>query len=149
MNLTFTQLQKINELHQTLFALKSFITGLKQLMAQLMEHHCDCNFTFDIHNLHQHQQNEYAKAAFTQGIEDYIRNGPPSSIPGTEACHQKLLFSFSESESLTILNLVIQLKETKAAALQQQIENILLRTMKIELTELPANPIQQLYHGSQ
>lgn len=146
MDLTYQQIQRVFELQQKLFAIKSFITGIKQLMEQLMNDKCDCHFTFRSHNLDQHLRNEALQKTTFQGIESFIINGPQPT-PGTKPCHNELLFSFTDIESLTLLQSVIELKEKTAAHLQQQIENILIPNLKIELTTIHENPIQHLHDG--
>lgn len=145
MDLTFSQLQRVNELQVALFNLKNFITGIKQLMSQLANDNCRVDIAFNLHNQDRHEKNEAIKKSNPQDLQDWVINGPRTTVEGTSPCQQNFIFSFEDTDAMRLLALVITQKEQKAQQVQKEIESILIRTMRIEITEIPANPIQHLH----
>lgn len=140
MNLTIPQTNQVIKLQQEYALCFEAVKYLQDLLTQLCHDKCDLKVNFSMLNLDQPEKKgtidqgriDFGIPVAMLGIFGYVKGA--YEIPQPKSCINKLDFDVSETTGIRILYAVLQEKQELLTALQQQIEKILIPTMKIELT---------------
>jgi hypothetical protein len=146
------KLQKLFDLNMQLHAIDHNISYLTGLQEQLCKDPCAVTIRFEMQN---QEQSEINTAATQRAKTEYegsslsiidalngFQRGVQINLPSDK---NQLYFTATEPTAMRVINVLLAEKREQRGRIMSCIENLLVHTMKIEITPATEDPIRSLH----